>query len=325
MFGIFKMNFIIDEIEEIEDLGVLDMDVYDVGMVDTPHTFFANNLLVHNSLFASAYELVKHFHPDVDVDSDETMSKYILEIVSDVQKYINSSYSVYAEKIHNVSDHKLFIKQELIGKAGFFTAKKRYAIHMINKEGIPVNELEIKGLDVVRSDFPKAFQGIMTEVLWKILKFEPKDDVDTHILKFKESLDKQDIRDIMFSSSIKDIEKYNSAGRSLFEIEKGTPAHVKAALSYNDLLKHLKLFDVERIKSGDKIKWTYLKKNPYELESCGIRFYKDPEFISDLVLKNIDYHKVFESKLAGKLEDFYSALNWENMPQNTKVAEFFSF
>ena len=45
------MNFKIQEITEIEDLGYIEDDFFDVGMIDTPHTFFANDILVHNSVY----------------------------------------------------------------------------------------------------------------------------------------------------------------------------------------------------------------------------------------------------------------------------------
>lgn len=278
-----------------------------------------------DSLFASALPLIKHKFPNIDMTDDVAISTHILDIVTDVQKYINSAYDVYAERFHNVKEHRLFIKQEIIGKAGFWTAKKRYAVWVINKEGIPVDEIDIKGLDVVRSDFPKAFQSFMTDVLWDILKFKPKEEVDNFILNFKEHLPELELSTIMFSSSIKDIAKHDPKGREKFQILSGSPAHVRAGLGYNDILHMKNCRDVEPIKNGDKIKWTYLKTNPLRLESCALKGYKDPDFIVDMVKENIDYGKVFESKLQHKIDDFYKSLKWEAIADNSNVSKFFEF
>ena len=60
---------------------------------------------------------------------------------------------------------KLILKQELISKAGIWIAKKRYAQWVINQEGNPVDKLDVKGIDVVRSSYPAAFRKFLSEVL----------------------------------------------------------------------------------------------------------------------------------------------------------------
>ncbi len=57
----------------------------------------------------------------------------------------------------------------------------------------------------------------------------------------------------------------NKVGRKL-----GAPAAVKAAIRYNDLLRFWKLDSKhELITNGTKVKWIYLKDNPYKIEALA--------------------------------------------------------
>jgi len=114
---------------------------------------------------------------------------------------------------------------------------------------------------------------------------------------------------------------------NLAEFEKSTPAHVKAAIAYNRLLKFYDCpFKYEPLRDGDKTKWVYLKANPLNLDGCAFKGYDDPKEIKDFITQYIDYDRIFEAELESKLDDFYSALGWEKVTAETKkAAEFFSF
>jgi hypothetical protein len=83
--------------------------------------------------------------------------------------------------------------------------------------------------------------------------------------------------------------------------------------------------DAIDIKNGDKIKWAYLRNNPYGFETMALRGYDDPPEIVNFVEEYIDRQRMFESDLQGKLDDFYAAMNWGKLPENNTVNKFFSF
>ena len=63
---------------------------------------------------------------------------------------------------------------------------------------------------------------------------------------------------------------------------------MKAAITYNDLMKHFGLDKKhELISNGEKIKWVYLKKNTLNIPAIGFKGYDDPDkimnFINDFV------------------------------------------
>lgn len=248
------------------------------------------------------------------------------------EKYLNELYTIMAKKLFFVeNDHRFVIKGEVIAKTGFWVAKKRYAMLKVydletNKDK---NEVKVKGLDVVRSSFPPAFGKFMSQTLEDILRRITKEDLDKKIISFKNSLVQMDYLDIARNTSIKDVSGYDDeTEKSLVIFKKGTPAHVKAAITYNRYLKN-KGLDTKHalIKNSDKIKYVYLKRNPLGIEAIAVKGFDDPKEIIKLIKEYIDYDRLFENELRNKLDDFYSALNWGKIPTevNQNAVEFFTF
>ena len=94
-------------------------------------------------------------------------------------------------------------------------------------------------------------------------------------------------------------------------IGKGAPAAVKATIVYNDLLKFWGLSkDHNYITQGDKIKWIYMKPNPYQIDAIAFLEWDLPEKIRTFIEEYADRKKIFESILLNKLEGFYNDLGW---------------
>ena len=74
----------------------------------------------------------------------------------------------------------------------------------------------------------------------------------------------KDIVDVALPTGVKNLKKFMiKGGTSTFtKVQKGTPAHVKCAIIYNDLLRYFKTDNqYGPISKGEKIKWVYLKDN----------------------------------------------------------------
>ena len=274
-----------------------------------------------DSVFYSALPLVKKRFPTMDYDSETMMSKRILDVADEMQNFLNKSYDYFAKKFLNLDVHRFEIKQELIAKSGLFIVKKRYGLKIINDNGVKVNKLHVKGLDLVRSNFPKAMGELLKSVLEDILATVPKDKIDERIINFKESMKLIDFDRIAMPTGVKGLKKYTQGMNGSFTIfAKGSPAHVKAAITYNDLLRHFKLDkQYEFISESEKIKWVYLKQNELGLESCSYKGYDDPPQIIEFIKKNIDYKKMYAQMLEKKIMMFYESLKW-NEPVNKKTS-----
>jgi len=281
-----------------------------------------------DSVFFSAVPLMNSRYQGWEGEADDVIAGYVNVIASEVQDYLNKFYDILADKLLNVQHHRLEIKKEYVAKAGLWVAKKRYAQWIISDNGVPCDKLDVKGLDVKRSSFPKAFQKIMSDVLIDILRGKNEEEITASVLSFKKSMISQPIEDIAKNSAVKDLKKYFPKGeRHIFQTSKGAPAHVKAAIMYNDLLNHYDAaYKYQPMRGGDKIKWVYLKQNPLGLDGLGFTGYSDPKEITDFITEYIDHNKIFERELLGKLQDFYNALNWGEVVSEQKTAEkFFKF
>ena len=282
-----------------------------------------------DSVFVSCLPLVKNRFPNIDTNDIEIMTPKIYEIATEVQDYVNQFYDVMSKKLFNTEKHRLEIKQEMIGRTGFWQKKKRYALWIISDNGVPMDKLEVKGLDIVRSSFPKSFQKIMKSVLIDILKGKEKNEIDDYILNFKKELGSIIYAEVAKNSSIKEIKKYEDVVKDdvLGKFAKGTPAHIKAAINYNKLLKLFKCPPkFPPMKNGDKVKIVYLKNNQYGLEELAFRGDSDPKEILDFIKENIDANELFMSELDSKLKNFYEAMKWDFPSESKKIAKkFFSF
>lgn len=256
-----------------------------------------------DSCFFQALPMIHHRYGSGE-HTDEFLVEKTLEIATEVQDYINKAYSSYAYKYHNVRTHTWHIKQEMVGKTAFWRdKKKRYAMHIINKNGLAVDEYEIKGFDSVRSDFPKSFRKFMRQTIIDILVDTGYDEMNRRVIDFRKQCMFVDAKDIMLPTSVKEISKFGYG-------QKGTPIHVKSAQNYNKLLELLKIESIPPIDDGDKILWTYLRTNPYNFKTMGIVGYDDPEELIEFVDRFIDRDALFDKRLMKKIQSIWNNLGW---------------
>jgi len=286
-----------------------------------------------DSCFASALPIIKHKMPHIDLNDEKQMTEAILQVCGEAQKHVNDTFNVMADRMFNVQKHRFDAKQEVIAKTSFWLAKKRYAQFIINKGGIECDELEVKGIDVVRTSFPIRFRKFMEQFLQDVLRKVPKEHIDDTILKFKENMSSYPVIEIAKNTSVKFVSQdkvndYNPKSRQPFQMIKGAPAQVKAGCYYNDLLKLWGLNkDIPEIFHGQKIKWVYLKQNQYGIECIAMKADgTDPQRIMEFVEQYVDREAMYEQELKSKLIDFYNVLSWD-YPNETdvKLGEFFSF
>ena len=288
-----------------------------------------------DSIYMMAEPLVKHRFPEYKTFDEQRMADEVNTIAEETQTFLNNFYDLLSERFFGIpkDKHRFEIKKEYISKAGFWVAKKRYAQWMVLKNGIKCDKLDVKGLDVVRSSFPKAFQGFMSTMLKDILMGKDNDYIDKTLIQFKNSLPTLPVKTIAKGGAIKELSKYDDgkwrkdSGLQIAVFEKGTPAHVKAGIAYNRLLKFFNSpFKHEPIRDGDKVKWVYLRQNPLGLDTVAFKDYNDPKEIMDFIEQYIDRDMIYKAELENKLDDFYNALKWNKASNEVQTAKkFFDF
>jgi len=283
-----------------------------------------------DSNYFHAEPLLRHLYPNFDKMDENEKDNLLEKMALKYQDLITEYYDTLARDAFNIQKHRLEMKTECTIRSGFFSGKRRYAQYITKKEGIKVEDIDVKGLDFMKSNFPPLFKKFFNEILNKILFGATRSEIDQEILEFKNSLGTLPLELLGKPTGVKDIKKYierpPNAGNIFTTLKTGAPVNVKAAVRYNDFLK-FKGLDKQhsQIVQGDKIKWVYLKDNPYKIDTMAFLDFDFPEEIRKFVKMYIDREKAFDSILKNKLESFYKDLDWGNLTLNTHVNTFFSF
>ena len=325
-------TFINKTAEETLETG---KDVYEIRTTPLQRYEECSSVVVYedtDSCYVNAEPLLRKLNPDFD-DLDETVKADKLEAMSlEYEKKINEYYNDLALDAFNVptDKHRLEMKTECTIRSAFFSGKRRYAQYITKKEGVPCDEIDVKGLDFKKSNFPPLFRTFFEEILHKILFGATREEIDKEILAFKESLKDIDFVEISKPTGVKNVKKYTglpaSADCIFSEFENQAPVGVKAAVRYNDLLKFKNLDKKHtQIVEGDKIKWVYLRDNPYKIDTMGFLDFDLPLPIRKFIEEYVDIPRSFDTILKNKLESFYQDLGWGNLTLNTYVQQFFKF
>jgi len=270
-----------------------------------------------DSVYLDAQPLAEHLYPNFNSLPEQDKDDIIEKLALKYEGIINNYYGTLAKECFNVTEHRLEMKTEAVIRAAYFRATRRYAQWITKQEGISKETLDIKGLEFMKANFPPILGEFFNDILQQVLKGEEKDSILDQIKVFKKSILDGSIPlpKLGNPSAIKKLEKYSGkstrAGEMFTEILKGAPAPVRAAIRYNDLLR---LWQLDKkynlITQADKVKWIYLKDNPYKIEALAFFDYEMPEKVNDFLERYADRQKVFDSILLNKLEGFFSDLQW---------------
>lgn len=264
-------------------------------------------------------------------EKKESCTRNLQEIVDN----INAFYQIMMVRMFNCTDNRIKIAPDVVAQSAFWVVKKRYTLLKVYNMELKkdIDDVEVKGLDVVRSSYPKKFRDFMKSILIDILRGVPNKEVNNKIAEFKSKMKDFELEDIAKNTSVRFISNteahtnFDPKDRDLFNFVDGSTAQCKAALAYNDMLKRYNLSDTEPILNGGKIKWVYLKENPFGLSGMAFKDDgKDPTVIMNFIHTYIHRTKIWDAELEEKLRDFYKALKWEMYSEAAAtIDEFFSF
>lgn len=196
-------------------------------------------------------------------------SKEVFDEIQKIQDYANGVALDAFLKVHNIDkkNSMIFLKNEYVfSKYYTLNGKKHYALKIIAQEGKDVQEVEIKGIEVRRSEVPKRSRTMLIEILDVILSDIKKEEIIDKVEEIKirsrrEMMDLINIRDnsvVKTVSFSKPLEEYKDAESS---------QHIKAMFMWNAIVNedfrygtkgklwNLKAIDLE--KAPDNIKKNY--------------------------------------------------------------------
>ena len=285
-----------------------------------------------DSVYIHAEPILKNLYPNFQQMTSEEKDSALEKLALEYQDIITDSYDTLASECFNVNNHRLEMKTECVIRSAYFRATRRYAQWITKQEGIAKESLDVKGLEFKKANFPPILGKFFKNILVDVLKGTEQEEIITRVKEFKSQIldGTISLTELGNPQSVKKLNKYVSrkprAGEMFSTLEKGATAAIKATVAYNDLLRFWKLnTQYPYITQGSKIKWIYLKPNPYQIESFAFMPGADiPPKINEFIEKYADRKKIFDSILLNKLEGFFDDLGWV-FNLNPYQQQFFNF
>ncbi|MFC7074142.1 DNA-directed DNA polymerase [Halovenus rubra] len=251
-----------------------------------------------------------------DVTKDEAIERSF-----EIEERINDAYDEFAREELHANEHRFQIEFEKLYRR-FFQAgtKKRYAGHIVWKEGKDVDNIDITGFEYQRSDIAPITKEVQKDVIEMIVTGEDAEEIKTYVHDV--------IEDFMNGNvDLEDVGVPGGIGKRLDNYDTES-AHVRGAKYANRVLgtnfqrgskpKHLYMDRVhadffERIERKDDGE---LKPDPVYNE-----FKRDPDVIcfeyADQVPDEfeIDWEKMLDKTLEGPIARILEALgiSWDEV------------
>ena len=270
-----------------------------------------------DSIYMHAEPLLRHRYNDFDKMNAEEKDDALETIAMEYEGVVTKSYDKLAKDVFRSTEHRLEMKTECVIRSAYFRATRRYAQWITKQEGIKKETLDVKGLEFKKANFPPVLGEFFKNALVDVLKGATQKEIDDRLKIFKKQILDGSIPLTQLGNpqAVKKLNKYTArkarAGEMFSVMEKGAPAAVKATVVYNDLLRFWGLHKKHAsISQGDKVKWIYLKQNPYQVNAIAFLEWDLPEKMRTFIEQYADRKKIFESILLNKLEGFYNDLGW---------------
>ena len=313
-----KDKVIIDNYR-VEDLGIQELDVYDIEVEDN-HNFFGNDILLHNSAYYTIEPFVEEFlkkKPDASLSEIvDFCDKFETEVV---QPKIQENIDEFCYYLNAMDKSKCGGKREIIADRFLLLKKKKYLCRLRANEAtvFPVDSPKIKamGVELIKSSTPKFSIEHMSDAL-PILFDGTQKDLREWFEKCKTEFINAPVSDIVSNMTVNCID---------YDLRKdlGIPLNSRASLIYNEFIKKHNLEgSFNLIQAGDKIKYIYLKtpntlgetiKNTsgrsVKTSYPDVIAFTDDNFIQ-YFKDYIDYDTQFEKSFIKPLEFMTNAINF---------------
>lgn len=256
------------------------------------------DLLVAGDTDSSMFSLEKHFDETADIDQ-------VCQYADSIAKKVNNSFPEFVKRAFNCPDdrkHTVQTDREIVSDKSLFLTKKRYIMHVVDKEGKRVDEKKIMGVELKKSDTSEAAKQILTDLVDWILDGVPSDEIRQRIKKIRISFADRSLQNIARPISVKGLRKYEEELRTTGSM-KGFPYQARAAMYYNSLCSP----SDEKIKPTDKIGVLNIKHPEYKNIAFPIDLDELPAFMYTVVY---DYDLMYQ-KTFTKIENYLSSLGWD--------------
>jgi DNA polymerase elongation subunit (family B) len=253
------------------------------------------------------------------IDKDESVDN-VCHLADELAGIVNSSFPEFVKQAFNCPEerkHTIQTDREIVSDKSLFLTKKRYIMHMVDKEGERVDKKKIMGVELKKSDTSDAAKEILSELVDMMLDNIPKEEIREHVKELKRTFSQRPLKTIARPISVKGLRKYEG----IYRVEgsmKGFPYQVRGAMYYNSLCSS----SDKPIGPSDKIGVLNIKDPNYNHIAFPIDREHLPDFMKTLVY---DYDVMWNATYK-KIESYLSSIGFDIQGlKDTKKRELFGF
>jgi len=188
------------KVKSVKSLGKTKQKVFDVTMKSNPHTFFANDILVHNSCYFRV----------LAAENIQQAEEYGAEVVKACDE---GSIPMLVTEIFNGDDVMRSDFEAITRSTLSYGRKKQYAFLKAWEDGevLPKPKLSITGLSIKRSDSPKQLSNEMKPFFEKIMAGISHDEIKDIMDTIEKDYEKLSLYDLAAKRTANGLNKYKIA------------------------------------------------------------------------------------------------------------------
>jgi len=289
--------------------------VYDIGMKNSDQPwFFANNILIHNSVYFSAWPMIKD---DVAAGKVPWNKENAIKLYDQVADQANTTFEKFmAQAFHCPKSRSDVIAagREIVAETGLFITKKRYAALVIDVEGHRKDvdgkpgKVKAMGLDLKRSDTPLFMQTFLSTLLMMVLQKANESDILDAITEFRKEFKDRPGYEKGSPKRANNILHYQRLEEK--QGKANMPGHVRASINWNTLKRMNGDRYSQEIVDGMKVIVCKVKANPLGFTSVA---YPTDEMRMPAWFKELpfDDSAMEEVIIDNKLDNLIGVLNYD--------------
>lgn len=286
--------------------------VYDCEVDDGMHSFYANDVLIHNSQFITIRCITDYFRREYNLPEKmfDWPDEYKLKLWEYMEDFVENDLNGFIqnlvrEKYRSENSEVLRYSLEYIADNGIYESKKHYCVRKILSEGPEiVDKIKYSGIELKKGNLPIAVKELLGDIYSGVLRDDWKaEDFKKYLDSAYGRFTKLTIDEISFWKG------YNTEKEStgFLQMAKGTTGIAKACTFYNHILDSMKLGKrYDQILVGDKVRFLYVK--PTNKFGINVLAYKPDQYpVEFRDMFEIDYDTMWDKLIIGTLRKFVVA------------------
>ena len=296
-------------VESVADAGKTDGYVYDLEVEDPSHSFYADDILVHNSQFMTIRCITEHFRREFGLPERifDWSDKWKLKLWEYMEDFVENDLNVYVQNLvrdtcHTENSKVLRYSLEYIADTGIYESKKHYGVRKILSEGPEiVDKIKYSGIELKKGNIPPTVKEFLGDIYEGVLRHEwTAEDFKKYLSSAYERFRRLNVDEISFWKG------YGTEKESVgfLEMAKGTSGIAKACTFYNHILQSMGLGrKYDQILVGDKVRFLYVKPtNRFGINVLAYKPDQYPEEFRDIF--EIDYDTMWDKLIINTLRNF---------------------